>query len=425
MNINQIEIDVIKKVTLRLIPFLFIVFVTALVDRMNVSFAALSMNADLGFSNEIYGLGAGMFFIGYFLMEIPGNLIMCKVGAKFWITRIMISWGIISGLTAFVTTPEQFYIARFALGLAEASFFPAIVYYLSEWYRCKDQIKAISLFMLAVPVCNIINAPISTYLLGVSWLSWAGWHWMFVIEAIPALILGVISYYYLTDKPEDAKWLNESEKSCLICMLKEEKIQRIDEKKYTLFQTLKDRDIWIMVIAYFFWMTGQYGVMMFLPILVKSLSSTMSNMVVGYWIMALWTCVAISLLLVGRSSTKTGKRKIYVITCMAIAAVGLFSSVYFTNVNIYIAMICYTITLMGAVSSAPVLFSIPATFLTGASTAVALALINSVGNLGGFCGPYLTGYINTATNSFTIPMIVMSAAFAISAMLMILIRKSN
>ena len=284
MSDSQLELRTVRKVSLRLLPFLFLCFAVAFLDRVNVGFAALSMNKDLGFSSAIYGLGAGIFFIGYFTMEVPGNLIMARVGARLWIARILITWGIISGMTALVATPMQFYIVRFLLGVAEASFFPGIIYYLGNWYQGKDQAKAIAWFMISLPACNVIGSPLSSYLLGLSWLGWAGWKWLFVMEAVPSVILGFVTFWFLTDKPEDAKWLQDEERNWLVRTLDAERNKKQAKKKYTVLQAFGDRDVMLLAAAYLAWMCGYYGVVMFLPTLVKALSATMSNEIVGLWV---------------------------------------------------------------------------------------------------------------------------------------------
>ena len=240
---SGLEKRTVSKVFWRLMPFLGLLYIVAFLDRVNVGYAALSMNKDLGFSSAVYGLGAGIFFIGYFIMEVPGNLIMTKVGARLWIARILITWGIISGLTAWVSTPMQFYTVRFFLGVAEASFFPGIIYYLSTWCRSQDQAKAVAFFMMSLPICNVVGAPVSTYILGLTWMGWVGWKWLFILEALPAIILGIITPYYLTNKPEDAAWLDNEERDWLVNALAVERAAKLNRKTYTVMQAFADRDV--------------------------------------------------------------------------------------------------------------------------------------------------------------------------------------
>lgn len=262
-SIAEIEHSTVRKVSKRLIPFLFLCFAISILDRLNISFAALQMNETLNFSNEVYGLGAGIFFIGYFLLEVPGGALMTKFGARKWISRIMISWGIISGLTAFVTTPAQFYAVRFALGVAEASFFPCMAWYLSQWYQTKHHARALAGFMAAIPAASALGSPISGYLLTLDLWGFHGWQNLFILEAIPSVILGVITYFYLTDKIDDAKWLEADEKDWLKKVLAREEAIKRKKKSITFMQALKERDVLILACAYFCWMAGYYGVIMF------------------------------------------------------------------------------------------------------------------------------------------------------------------
>ena len=312
----------VRKVFWRLLPFLAFLYINNFVDRVNVGYAALSMNKALGFTNAVYGLGAGIFFIGYFFMEIPGNLIMNRIGARIWIARILITWGIIACLTSIVHTAMHFFMIRFFLGLAEASFFPGIIFYLSLWCRSRDQAKAVAFFMLALPICNVITAPISTYVLGIHWLGLSGWKWLFILEGAPAIILGIITPFYLTNKPEDAKWLSDDERNWLVNTLAAEKAQKIERKHYSLKQAFSDRDVLLLTGTYFVWMCGFYGVTMFLPILVKALSSTLSNQVVGFLLMVPYAFGFLAMVVLGRHSDKTGERRYHTILGMSMGAIG-------------------------------------------------------------------------------------------------------
>ncbi len=425
MTESQLERQTVKKVGWRIIPFLFICFAAAYIDRVNVGFAALSMNQDLGFSSAIYGLGAGIFFIGYFLLEVPGNLIMAKVGARIWISRILVTWGIISACTALVHTPTQFYVVRFLLGIAEASFFPGMIYYLSNWFQTKDQAKAIAFFMMSLPVCNVIGSPMSTYLLSFTWLGWAGWKWLFILEAVPSVILGFVAFFFLTDKPEQAKWLEDDERNWLVKVLTAEKNHKQGKKKYTVLQAFADRDILIMALAYFAWMCGNYGVIMFLPTLVKHLSATMSNQAVGIWVMLPYTVAFLTMIFVGRHSDKTNERRFHVVACMIAGAVGLLASVYFADVSVITSMLLYTITVAGLYGAYCPWWAIPSSFMTEAAAAGAIAFVNSIGNLGGFVGPYGMGLIRDSTGSYTIGIVFLAACLAICGVLTCFLKRSG
>ncbi|OPY88232.1 MAG: putative tartrate transporter [Smithella sp. PtaU1.Bin162] len=424
-EIPSLEERTVKKVFWRLMPFLCLLYIIAFLDRVNVSYAALSMNKDLGFSNAVYGFGAGIFFIGYFVMEIPGNLIMARVGARIWIARILISWGIIAGLTALVSTPHQFYLVRFFLGVAEASFFPGIIYYLGTWCRAQDQAKAVAVFMMSLPLCNVLGAPVSTYLLGIDWLSIAGWKWLFILEAIPAVILGIMTPFYLTNHPSDAKWLTDAERNWLIDVLALEAGKKVEKKKYTLWQAFTDADVIKLAGVYFFWVCGFYGLGLFLPILVKSLSAAFSNQKVGFLVAVPYIFAFIAMFLVGRNSDRTGERRWHTVFGMITGAVGLGCSVLFAHISIFVSMVFFTLSVMGIYASFGPFWAIPHSFLTATAAAGAIAMINSVGNFGGFVGPYAMGYIHDATGSFNGGLLFLVGCLLAAAVLLIMLGKSG
>ncbi len=425
MNDIHLEKRVVDRVFRRLMPFLCLLYTVAFLDRVNVGFAALSMNEDLGFSNTVYGFGAGIFFIGYFIMEVPGNLIMIRVGARLWIARILVTWGIISGLTAWVSTPMEFYLVRFFLGVAEAGFFPGIIYYLSTWTRSRDQARAVAIFMMALPVCNIVASPLSTYLLEITWLGWDGWKWLFILEAVPSVILGVITPFYLTDRPEDARWLDDEERAWLTGVLAAERSARLERKDYTLAQALRDRDVLLLSAIYFTWICGFYGVTMFLPTLVKGLSATMTNRTVGFLVMAPYVFGFFAMYGIGRHSDRTGERRYHTIAGMVTGALGLAASVFLADISITVSIFSFTIAVMGIYGSFGPFWSIPSSFLTGTAAAGAIAMINSIGNLGGFAGPYLMGFIGDAAGSFTGGVIFLAACMLAAAMLLMMVRKTG
>ncbi|MFB3162445.1 MFS transporter [Neobacillus sp. 179-J 1A1 HS] len=427
MNNHALEQSTTKKVTLRLIPFLFLCFVIAILDRVNIGFAALKMNEDLGFSNAVFGFGAGIFFLGYFLLEVPGSAMMNKVGARKWISRIMISWGIIAILMAFVQTPWQFYSARFLLGVAEASFYPCMVHYLSGFYQSKHHAKAIAGFMLAIPGANALGSPLSTFLLNVDWLGFAGWQWLFIVEAIPAVVLGVVCYFYLDDKIEDVKWLNPDEKKWLIDITTKEKLEKQQVKHYTFLQALKDRDVLILSVGYFCWMVGYYGINMFLPTISKGLSETtsLSTQNMGWILGFMYVCAMVVMFLVGNHSDKKNERRWHVAACLTTSAIAMIISSYIADTNIVLAFVFLTIALCGAFGAYSPFWAIPPSFLTGAAAGGAIALINSIGNLGGFFGPYIVGYIKDVTGSFNASMIFLGVSMIIGSCIIVFLVKQS
>lgn len=427
MDIHQLEKSTVRKVTLRLIPFLFLCFTISILDRVNIGFAALRMNEDLNFSDAVYGFGAGIFFIGYFLLEVPGSAMMSRIGARRWISRIMISWGIIAIVMAFIQTPLQFYIVRFLLGVAEASFYPCMVHYLSGFFQQKHHAKAIAGFMIAIPAANAIGSPLSTFLLQLDWLGLAGWQWMFILEAIPAVILGIICYFYLTDRIEDAKWLTQDEKKWLLDVTTREALEKQKVKKYTFAQVFRDRDVLILSLGYFFWMFGYYGINMFLPTISRGLTETtgLSLQNMGWVLGLMYLCAMVVMYLVGKSSDKSNERKFHVAGCLTVSAVAMILSVYTAEFSTVGAFILLTISLCGAFGAYSPFWAIPPSFITGAAAGGAIALINSIGNLGGFFGPYFVGFINDLTGSHNLGMIILGISMIVSACIVVLLVKQS
>lgn len=427
MDFQQLEKTTVRKVTLRLIPFLFLCFTISILDRVNIGFAALRMNEDLGFSEAVYGFGAGIFFIGYFLLEVPGSAMMTKIGARRWISRIMISWGVIAVIMAFIQTPIQFYIVRFLLGVAEASFYPCMVHYLSGFFQTKHHAKAIAGFMIAIPAANAIGSPLSTFLLQLDWHGLAGWQWMFILEAIPAIILGIVCYFYLTDRIEDAKWLTEEEKTWLLDVTTKEAMEKQKLKKLTFMEVLRDRDVLILALGYFFWMFGYYGINMFLPTISKGLTQatglSLQNM--GWLLGAMYLCAMVVMYLVGKSSDKTNERRYHVACCLTVSAIAMIISVNIAEASTVGAFVMLTISLCGAFGAYSPFWAIPPSFLTGAAAGGAIALINSIGNLGGFFGPYFVGFVNDLTGSHNLGMIILGISMIVSACIVVLLVKQS
>ncbi|MDD7544242.1 MFS transporter [Actinobacillus porcinus] len=421
-NVLELERSTVRKVTKRLLPFLFICFFISILDRVNISFAALQMNTDLGFSNTVFGIGAGIFFFGYFLLEVPGSAAMAKVGARKWICRIMISWGILAILMAFIKTPWQFYVVRFLLGVAEASFYPCMVHYLSGFYQTKHHARAIAAFMLAIPGANALGSPLSTFLLSIEGLGLSGWQWMFIIEAIPAVILGIICYYYLTDSIDKAHWLENDEKKWLIETLEIEAKMKQEVKHYTFVEVLKDKTVLWLSVGYFFWMMGYYGINMFLPTISKNISATsgISLQNLGWILGLIYFISMIVMMLVGNHSDKTQERPWHVAGCLAISALGLITATYVAETNVWLAFVFLAIALCGAFGAFPPFWAIPPSFITGAAAGGAIALINSVGNLGGFFGPTMVGYLKELTGDFNTAIAFLGINMFVSGVIIVL-----
>lgn len=422
MDVN-LELSTKKKLYWRIIPFMFVLYIIAFLDRVNIGYAALSMNKDLGFSNTVYGLGAGIFFIGYFLMEVPGNLIMERWSARLWISRILVTWGMISGYMAFVTSETEFYAVRFLLGVAEASFMPGIIYYLSCWFWTKEQARAVALFMMSLPVCNMIGSPLSTHLLDINLLNLTGWQWLFILEAAPAIIFGIITPFYLTDRPHQATWLDPAERDWLLTKLAAEAAQKKARKTFTLRQAFVDRDVLILAVTYFFWVCGFYGFTMWLPTIVKGLSATLTNVIVGYLVAIPYAGAFLSMILIARHSDRTGERRYHTFAALVAGGICLGFSVLFSHAVGW-SIFFFTLAAMGIYGAFGPFWAIPSSFLSETAAAGSIALINSIGNLGGFIGPYVMGCTKDVTGSFYGGVMFLVGCLIIAGILPLFLRKS-
>ncbi len=408
----QDEDAVYLKVTWRLIPFLLICYIIAYLDRVNVGFAKLQMASDLGFSDVVYGLGAGMFFIGYFFFEVPSNIILHRVGAKTWIARIMVSWGLVSGGMMFVQTEMQFYVMRFLLGLAEAGFFPGIILYLTYWYPAQRRGRIISLFMTGIPLAGVIGGPLSGWIMK-SWdkvQGLQGWQWMFLLEALPSVLVGFMVYWYLDNRITDAKWLSESERQLLVKRIEEE-----DQHKehISVFEVLKNKRVWVMSAIYFSLAMSLYGVSFWLPTLIKGMGVT-DSLEIGLLSAIPWAAGVVSMLWFGRSADKHKERRWHVVIPMLMAATGLTLSVLL-SANVYWSFAALVLACMGIVSGIPLFWSLPTSFLAGAGAAAGIAAINSIANLAGFVAPYLVGWLKQITQSTDSGMYMLAVVLLVGA----------
>ena len=405
----------------RLMPYLFFIYVIAYLDRVNVGFAALGMTGDLGFAPHVVGTGGGIFFLGYFLLEIPGTILVEKWSARGWIARVMITWGILAILTGFIHTTTQFYWIRFLLGAAEAGFFPGIIVYLTHWFRYEDRAKAVAMFMAAIPISQVVGAPVSGALLKLNWMGLAGWRWLFVLEGAPAVIFGVVTIFYLTDWPHQARWLADDERDWIISELEIEKQQKQAHQHRNILKSLGQPAVLTLALAYFFIVTSNYGLIFWLPTMLKKLSG-LTNFQVGL-ISALPYCAGLgAMLIVGWSSDRTRERRWHTALPMMIAALGLFLAALTQNsAPMTVAVLC--VAAMGINSYLPGFWALPTAFLTGTAAAASIGLINSIGNLGGFAGPYIVGRLVEATGSFFGGVIYLSMSALMAALLILALRR--
>lgn len=417
-----LEKQTIRKVTRRIIPFVFILYIIAFLDRANISYAALQMNEDLGLTPEIFGLVSGIFFIGYFLFEVPSNILLHRVGARKWIARILVTWGVVGVLTGFVQNAGHLYILRFLLGVAEAGFFPGIILYLTYWFRGKELARTIALFMTAITVSYIIGAPLSAWIMDqIQWLDMDGWRWVFIIEGLPAVVMGFVTYFYLTDRPEDAKWLTQEEKTWLIDELKKEQVGKNEKNQHSMKQVIKNPKVWYFSLIYFLYITGGYGIGYFMPQIIQELSNKLTNFQVGLITMIPYIAAAIAMNFWSRNSDRTGEGFLHAALPLILAFLGLIGLGYFSNPFVAIGMIVIATASMYSFSGP--FWSLPPQFLTGSAAAVGLALVNSFGNLGGFLGPYMMGALKELTGSVSIGLYVLSGCMLCASILLLVLRK--
>ncbi len=394
---SAIERRTISKVSWRLLPLIVVAYCVAYIDRSNVAFAALTMNKDLGLSSYIYGLGAGIFFIGYFVFEIPSNVILERVGARLWIARIMVTWGIISAGAALVTGPNSFLLARFLLGAAEAGFFPGVILYFTYWYPARYRGRVISTLFLAQPIANGLASSVSGAILEMDGLLGVkGWQWVFILEALPAIILSIVVLKVMTDRPSVASWLDADEKTWLESELEAERQKINSAGKLSLWRALADPRVLVLSLIYFTSTTANYGIVFFLPQIVKGLG--LSNLETGFVAAVPYIIGMVGLLLWGWSSDRSEERRWHLIVAIALGSAGLILAGWFGSS--YAGLAGITLAVIGLYGSRTAFWPLPSLFLTGTAAAGGIALINAVGNLGGYLGPFAVGWIKDSTNSF-------------------------
>ncbi|AJK50798.1 MFS transporter [Burkholderia plantarii] len=410
------ESSAFAKAAWRLIPFLFLCYLSAYLDRINVAFAKLQMLGDLGFSEAVYGFGASVFFVGYLIFEIPSNLILLRVGPRRWIARIMVTWGIVSVGMMFVRSPAAFYVMRFLLGLAEAGFFPAIVLYLTYWFPSSRRSKVTALFMTGIPMSGVIGGPLSGWLMtrlaGAHGM--AGWQWLFLLEGLPTVVLGVLAYFYLDDKVQDAKWLSEAQKAVIARKLEEE---RPADLLHSVKDGLLNPKILLVSAIYFFYTMGLYGVSFWLPTLIKS-SGVADPLHVGLLTAIPYAVGAVAMVLVSRSSDHHGERRWHLIVPGLAGAFGLAASVWCAN-STALAMIALTVGTMGVMTTISQFWVLPPAFLGGGAAAAGLAFANSVGSISGVVSPSLIGLVKNASGSAGAGVLTMSVSLVIAGLLVL------
>ncbi|CAN7628521.1 MFS transporter [Pseudoduganella sp. LjRoot289] len=415
MDKNSLD-SLYGKVSLRLLPFLFLCYVAAYLDRVNVGFAKLGMQADLQYSDTVYGLGAGIFFLGYFLFEVPSNLLMAKVGARLWIARIMISWGLISAALLFAHSPASFYLLRFLLGVAEAGFFPGIILYLTYWYPARRRARIVALFMSGVAVAGVVGGPLSGWIMrafdGDAGLK--GWQWLFLLEGVPSVLLGFWTLFYLDDGIRAARWLSEDEKAQLERGIRED---GAGKRSLPLGQLFASGKVWLLALVYFLFVMGLYGVSFWLPQLVRN-TGVQDVLQVGLLTAIPYAVAAVAMILAARHSDRSGERRWHAAIAAFLGAAGLALCTLYGH-DTLLAMLALSVATAGILSTFPIFWSLPTGMLGGAAAAAGIALINSVGNLAGFVSPYLVGAIKDATGSPATGIYLVAASLALGGVLVL------
>lgn len=413
-----------RRLRWRLVPYLLLLYVIAWFDRVNVGFAALTMNAELGIGEAAYGFGAGIFFVGYALFEVPSNLVLARVGARRWIARIMLTWGLISVAMMFARGVASFYMLRFALGVAEAGFLPGIIYYLGAWFPKAERARAISWFMLGIPLGTVFGGPLAGALLGLHGVNGlSGWQWLFLLEGAPAVLLGIMTWLWLPDAPGDVRWLNAAERDYVARRVAEEDAatRARHPASHSLRTALLHPTVWLLALVMFCCQTGSYGLNLWIPQIVKGLSSQ-SNLMVGFISAIPYAAAALAMLWCGRSSDRSGERFLHVAVPSLIGAAGFAASAYLRSP--VPGMVALSIAAMGDLCTRGPFWALPSRFLSGSALAAGIALINTMAALGGFVGPTMVGYVRQVTGGFAGGLLFLSALLVLAAAGTLWLRRS-
>jgi MFS transporter, ACS family, tartrate transporter len=394
--IPAVEQSARRRIALRLLPYLWFLYMIAFLDRVNVAYAALEMSSDLHFTDAVFGFGAGAFFVGYVLLEIPGALIVERWSARRWIARIMLSWGLVTVVLAFIQTSRQFYLARFLLGAAEAGFFPGVLVYLTHWFGRQDRTKAVAALMSAIPLASIVGSPIAGKILAVHWYGLAGWRWLFILEGIPAMLFGIISIFYLTDWPAQSSWLAREEREWIIGELEREKQSKV--AGISVWQALRQRNVLLLTLIYFLGTAGLYGFTFWLPTILKR-ASGYSTWVVTLLVMLPYLAALAATLANGWHSDRTQERRLHAAIPLFVGGASLFCAMLWSSQTW--TQLAFFILFAACVHGyQPCFWALPTATLSASAAAASIGMINALGNLGGFAGPYIVGYLSTRTGSF-------------------------
>ena len=417
---GSLEARAIRKITWRLIPFLMLLYFVAFLDRINVGFAALTMNKEIGLTAQMFGLGSGIFFLGYFAFEVPSTVILHKVGARFWIGRVMITWGLVSVAMVLMRGPISFYVLRFLLGLAEAGFFPGIILYLSYWFPSNHRSAVTAMFMAAAPIAGAIGSPVSGALMGMNGtLGLHGWQWLFLVEGVPAIVLGLVTFWFLTDRPADAAWLLADERDWLTQAIAEEQAAIQDPRSHSAWRALADWKVLTLSLAYFGTSAGLYTIGFWAPLIVKGLG--FSTLRIGFLVAIPNLVAVVGMVLWSRNSDRTGERYWHAAIACVIAAIGMAMAAR-AGSSAVLAITGLSLTAFGVSAAKPPLWCLPTMFFGGTAAAASIGLINSLGTLGGFVGPYMIGANSGGGGQFSRGLYLVGGTLIVSAVTILAMR---
>jgi MFS transporter, ACS family, tartrate transporter len=407
------------RITRRIVPFLFLLYIIAFIDRTNVGAAALEMPRDLGFGDKAIGIGSGIFFVGYLLLQIPGALIAERLSARRWIARVMVAWGLLTILMAFIQTTREFYVVRFLVGVAEAGFFPAVVVYLTHWFRSADRAKALAGFYAAMPLSYVVGSPIAGVLLGLSWFGLRGWRWLFILEGIPAIAMGLVALAYLTDWPREANWLQPNEREWIATEIDREKEAKQKLRSFGIRQALCDRNVILLTFCYFFAVSGSYGVGFWLPTILKRVSKK-SDLIVTLLAALPYVAGFVTQQLNGWHSDRKQERKLHAALPVLLSGVSLLLAIE-AGSSIALSVTFFTLVAATYYAFQPTFWALTTEYLSGRAAAASIGLINSIGNLGGFVGPFILPFLESRTHSFAAGLWYLVCSFIMSGILMLMV----
>jgi MFS transporter, ACS family, tartrate transporter len=422
-GVTPIAVRTRRHITRRLAPFLFVLYILNYMDRVNISYAALDMTGDLGFSNAVFGFGAGIFFVGYFLLQIPGTMLIELWSARRFIGVSLIVWGTLATLTGLITSAQQFYWIRFFLGAAEAGFFPGVIVYLTHWYRYEDRGKAVALFMMAIPVSNMLGAVVAAFLMRVNWLGYAGWRWLLILEGLPAVIAGIVTFVFLTDWPKDAQWLPDDERKWITEELARERETKTTRKTLGAWEAIRHPQVILLALVYFCYITNSVGLAVWLPKIVKRVSG-LNTFQVTLISGIPWLAAVPAMLFSAWHSDKTGERRWHAALPILVVGVALAMSQWAGD-HLVLAMAAFSLATMALYAFPSPFWALPTVFLSGTAAAASIALINSIGNLGGFVGPSMIGFLTDRTGQYAAGIYYLVASGLLGGVLVLLLRAAR